>query len=600
MGKSVRKPKAINLFAGAGGLSMGLHMAGWEIIAAVERDDTTASTYEHNFPGTAVIRADTRTLDFEQFRGIDLVAGGPPCQPFSVAGKQLSRADPRDMVPEFIRAVREARPQAFVMENVPGLVTARHRHYMGWVVDQFEALGYSVYVDVLDSASYGVPQHRKRVFLVGLPIGAIFAFPEPTHGPGTPHPYVAAREALADAPTDEPNRARVFYAKKPVLRPSPWAGMLLNGKGRPMNLDEPAPTIPASAGGNRTHIVDPGGVLLEYHRHLMAGGRPRSGEVEGVRRLTIRESARLQSFPDSFAFVGPRTARYRQVGNAVPSLLAKAVGEAVYDALFRPERIKPGAVQFRLPGTAPLTRDVATAVYESTLLDHHISGAATRLLEHGRAVGPFLPWHGSEDPYLWLVAESLLRRTTRTAAHKAFKELVESYPTWRALSAAPQEEVAKRIAWVGLGNQRSQQLKAMATAVTAELDGAALCSRDTLLKLPGVGSYIADAVLLHVCTQKAFPIDANVQRVLRRVVALPTPMGTRHSNPYRDPWVKKAIDYIVPQYTAAELGHIHRGTLHLAWETCRPKPKCTPCALKDICKYALGVLSTTNTKDGNS
>lgn len=346
---------AIDLFAGAGGLSLGLHEAGWNVLTAIEVDGWAVATYKENFSSTDVICSDVRAIDFTQFRGIDLLAGGPPCQPFSVAGKQLAKADARDMVPEFIRAVKEIRPKAFVMENVSGLQTAKHLYYSQWVFRQFRELGYSVYVSILDAASYGVPQHRDRIFFIGLPEGTQFTFPEKTHGLGTPRPYIASRQVLADVPdsgaldaiasSDEPNTAIVTYAKNPVLRPSPWAGMLVNGGGRPINLDEPSPTIPATAGGNRTHIVDFDGVLLEYHRYLMNGGKPRSGRVEGVRRLTMRESARLQSFPDSFVFKGPKTAQYRQVGNAVPPLMAKAVGEAIYKAVFPPECLQVEAVE---------------------------------------------------------------------------------------------------------------------------------------------------------------------------------------------------------------------------------------------------------------
>lgn len=343
-----RSTNAIDLFAGAGGLSLGLHLAGWNVITAIESDRWAVATYKQNFPDASVIDKDVRKVDFSQFQGIDLVAGGPPCQPFSVAGKQLSQADSRDIVPEFIRAVREAKPKAFLMENVPGLQTAKHQPYAKWVIQQFKALGYSVQVGVLDAASYGVAQHRERIFFIGVPKGTPFAFPDKTHGPCTSQPYVASGRELADVHEDEPNTAKVFYAKKPVLRPSPWAGMLVNGGGRPINLKKPSPTIPASAGGNRTHILDPNGILLDYHRYLMAGGQPRVGRVEGVRRLTIVESALLQSFPERFILLGPKTARYRQVGNAVPPLLAKAVAEAVYNALFAPERLQGVATQLEL------------------------------------------------------------------------------------------------------------------------------------------------------------------------------------------------------------------------------------------------------------
>ena len=139
-------------------------------------------------------------------------------------------------------------------------------------------------------------------------------------------------------PHDLANRAIVTYAKQPVMRPSPYAGMLVNGGGRPINLDEPSQTMPASAGGNRTHILDPQGVLLEYHAELLAGGKVRAGVVPGVRRLTVRESARLQSFNDDFEFIGKQSLRYRQVGNAVPPLLAAAVGRAIWTQMLGARR----------------------------------------------------------------------------------------------------------------------------------------------------------------------------------------------------------------------------------------------------------------------
>ncbi|MCT7983370.1 DNA cytosine methyltransferase [Laspinema sp. A4] len=328
------KNTAIDLFAGAGGLSLGLHQAGWNVTTAIEIDSWASATYRHNFPDTHLITQDAREIDFTPFQGIDLVAGGPPCQPFSVAGKQLAQADPRDIVPEFIRAVKQIRPKAFIMENVPGLQTAKHLPYFQWLNQQFSALKYTLCINILDTASYGVPQHRNRLFFVGLLEDISFSFLPKTHGLGMQNPYISAGEALINVPNDTPNTAKVTYAKNPILRPSPWAGMLVNGQGRPINLNEPSRTIPATAGGNRTHIVDRDGILLEYHRYLRKGGRPRSGQVEGVRRLTLRESARLQSFPDQFVFRGPKTAQYKQVGNAVPPLLAKAVGLSVYQALF--------------------------------------------------------------------------------------------------------------------------------------------------------------------------------------------------------------------------------------------------------------------------
>lgn len=338
------QPRAVDLFAGAGGLTLGLSMAGWDITAAIEFDAWAAKTHKLNFPHADVLH-DVRDVDFRIFRGIDLIAGGPPCQPFSVAGKQLASADPRDMVPQFIRAVFEAQPKAFLMENVPGLLTARNASYTRQAVRQLEDLGYRVYVNKLDASEYGVPQGRERVFFIGVHRDIKFVFPRPSHGPFGAFPFVTSGQALLNVPDCEPNRAIVTYAKQPILRPSPWAGMLVNGQGRPMNLDQPSLTIPATAGGNRTHIVDAEGVLLDYHRHLRSGGEPRTGRVEGVRRLNLRESARLQSFPDSFEFTGTKSRQYAQVGNAVPPLLARAVSSALLQALFKPVELPPETTQ---------------------------------------------------------------------------------------------------------------------------------------------------------------------------------------------------------------------------------------------------------------
>jgi DNA (cytosine-5)-methyltransferase 1 len=333
---NVKMIQAIDLFSGAGGLSLGLKTAGWKVEAAVEFDRSALLTHEANFSGLQHIGDDIRNVCFKKFRDIDLVAGGPPCQPFSVSGKRLGSFDVRDMVPEFVRVVDQVRPKAFLMENVAGLKAAKFNAYLEERVRELYELGYVVFSRVLTASDYGVPQNRQRLFLVGIRADAhrqMFAYPDATHGPGTPNKHVTVRQALKGTPYDTPNNARVVYCKNPVLRASPFAGMMFNGKGRPLNYDGVSHTIPASAGGNRTHIVDPLGVITEYHSELRAGKSPRKGELTEVRRLTVRESARLQSFPDNFEFTGRQSSRYSQVGNAVPPQLAKAVAECVARAI---------------------------------------------------------------------------------------------------------------------------------------------------------------------------------------------------------------------------------------------------------------------------
>lgn len=328
----MNRPTCIDLFAGAGGLSLGLKQAGWETQMAVDYDKGACETYRRNFPNVEVFQGDIRKVDWSHLAGkIEMVAGGPPCQPFSVAGNQKADQDSRDMLPEFVRAVSDIRPKLFLMENVAGLVSPRHSPYLASRLQQLSLLGYELDFKVLDAANYGVPQHRRRVIVIGSRVGSI-SFPSPTHGTGR-KPFVSSEAAILGSPRDAPNRAIVTFAKNPIMRPSPWAGMLVNGGGRPINLSAPSQTIPASAGGNRTHIVDECKVLLDYHSYLLNGGKPKRGLVSGVRRLTLRESARLQTFPDAFSFVGEPSSQYRQVGNAVPPLLGRAVGEALMAAV---------------------------------------------------------------------------------------------------------------------------------------------------------------------------------------------------------------------------------------------------------------------------
>lgn len=326
---------AIDLFCGAGGLSLGLKNAGWNVQGAVECDRDAVLTHRRNFPSSQHIGHDIRDVNFAAYRGIDLIAGGPPCQPFSVSGKRLGNFDARDMVPEFIRAVDEARPRAFIMENVAGLRATKFNSYLEDRVSELYHLGYTVFSKILNAGDYGVAQNRLRLFLVGIHSSqksSSFQFPAPSHGLQG-NAKTTVREILKNVPEDVPNNAKIVYCKNPILRKSPYAGMMFNGKGRPLNLDGLGHTIPASAGGNRTHIIDPMGKIAAYHAELMKGKLPRSGAMEEVRRLTVCESARIQSFPDNFIFLGKQSARYSQVGNAVPPILAEAVCKSVAAAI---------------------------------------------------------------------------------------------------------------------------------------------------------------------------------------------------------------------------------------------------------------------------
>lgn len=319
----------LDLFAGAGGLTLGLKTAGIRTTYAVEFEPHRVATFRTHTPDAEVAARDIRALDFSPLRGkIDVVYGGPPCQPFSSGGLREGPADDRDMVPHFVAAVRDVRPVAFLMENVPGLTSPAHAEYLRQTMANLDSLGYVVVAKVLNAADFGVPQKRRRLFVVGMR-DAIFRFPRETHGPGRRHPHVAVGDVLPQTPVGEPNPSRVFYARNPDLRPSPFDGHLFNGGGRPIDRTAPCHTILASAGGNKTPFFDDGDVVAAYHRHLLEGGKPFSGPVPGARRLTVLESQIIQTFPSGMEFSGPRSAQYHQVGDAVPPRLAAVVGRAL-------------------------------------------------------------------------------------------------------------------------------------------------------------------------------------------------------------------------------------------------------------------------------
>jgi DNA (cytosine-5)-methyltransferase 1 len=335
----------LDLFAGAGGLSMGLAEAGFAPVRAVEIMEDAAQSYER-WHDIDVDRRRLEEIPDRELkawgRSVQLVVGGPPCQPWSTGGLRLAEKDSRDGFPAMLRALRVIQPDAFLIENVAGIERGATRAYFCDLIRTLEGLSYEVSSKTLDAADFGVPQHRHRTFIVGSRLKKL-NFPAPSHGPEGVLPWVSAGSVITTGPQGEPNPSIVSYAKRPHLRPSPYDGLLFNGGGRPIDLSRPARTILASAGGNKTQFIDTEGVVPEYHALLWdeEAGKPRptyeqhvrSGKVPGARRITVQESGRLQSFPDEMVFCGTRSMQYTLVGNAVPPRLAAAVGKAVKSLL---------------------------------------------------------------------------------------------------------------------------------------------------------------------------------------------------------------------------------------------------------------------------
>jgi DNA (cytosine-5)-methyltransferase 1 len=331
----VARVRVLDVFAGAGGLSLGFTAAGFEIVAAIERDRDACETFAKSHPDAEVLDVDVDRAPIGALaRAVDVVIGGPPCQPWSTGGKQLGSGDPRDGWPAFLRVLETVQPVAFVAENVEGVASRRRRSHFEALVARLRELGFGVQCGVCDAADYGVPQHRRRLFIVGTRRGRC-SFPAQTHGPASAsgRRWRVAGDVIGVDVYGVPNPSVVTYARVPDLRPDPYHGHIYNGGGRPIDLERPAPTVLASMGGNKTPWIDAGRVVKEYHAHLLAGGAPHVGAVPDARRITVEEAARLQTFPDGMHFAGSRSSAYRQVGNAVPPVVAAAIAMALRDGV---------------------------------------------------------------------------------------------------------------------------------------------------------------------------------------------------------------------------------------------------------------------------
>lgn len=308
---------SIELCAGGGGQALGLESAGFGHEALVEIDEWSRKTLKLNRPQWHVIegaQADLTKFDATPYRGVDLVAGGVPCPPFSVAGKQLGPADDRDLFPEAIRVIDQVRPKAVMLENVRGFLDAVFSDYRHKLREQLRLLGYSrVEWSLLNASDYGVPQLRPRVVIVAIQKAYADAFT-------WPHRNLARPSSVGQTLQD-------------LMSANGWPG----ADAWREQADEIAPTI---VGGSKKHGGPDLGptrarkawASLGVNGCSIAEDAP-APDFVGMPRLTVRMVARIQGFPDSWSFAGKKTAAYRQVGNAFPPPVAQAVAQNLRSAI---------------------------------------------------------------------------------------------------------------------------------------------------------------------------------------------------------------------------------------------------------------------------
>lgn len=340
--------KAVSLFSGAGGMDVGFEKAGIDVVFANELDKISAQTYSTNHPNTEIVVDDINNIydRLESYAGTDIVFGGPPCQGFSVIGKMNPEDERSQLIWSFLKVVEIIRPKAFVMENVKALAAiSKWRDVREEYIHRAYELGYGCVPFIVNAAEYGTPQKRERVFFIGIRDDYSFEQKMWDNIREQQRKAPVIRELFKDlgpAGTEKNPRtcnAKITFAVRPVIRRIPYDCLMFNGIGRPIDPDGYSRTITASAGGNMTLIVDEKFLhdptadnwIQEYYDKVINKEIiPEFKEApERLRRLTIRETMRLQTFPDNYVFCGPKSSVYKQLGNAVPCEMAKTIAVAV-------------------------------------------------------------------------------------------------------------------------------------------------------------------------------------------------------------------------------------------------------------------------------
>ncbi|MCR4314519.1 MAG: DNA cytosine methyltransferase [Candidatus Uhrbacteria bacterium] len=367
-----KRPIAIELFAGAGGMSLGFESEGFDVRVASDWDKDCAETHRYNQPDTKFLCGSIEELDHKAFQKVgriiagelDVMAGGPPCQGFSINAPKRNIGDPRNkLFKHYVRLVDRLRPRFIVLENVPGMLSLEHGKVAQQIVTSFNEIGYKMDFKVLFAPDFGVPQERRRVIFLGNRIGADISFPKPTHFPSgalmSPR-YVTVAEAIGDLPTPSDEDESLQYPKK--LRVSGYAKELREGADVVYNH---CLGILGKRNLERIKHIPPGGSWRDIPFELLPEGMKRAKRSDHTKRygrlhpeglastiltkcdphwgayihpdqdrtLSVREAARFQGFPDRYRFLGSKASQYSQVGNAVPVPLASAVARAIIQYL---------------------------------------------------------------------------------------------------------------------------------------------------------------------------------------------------------------------------------------------------------------------------
>jgi DNA (cytosine-5)-methyltransferase 1 len=542
-------------------------------------------THAANLPGLAWTGDLTNpghlleTLDVWGIETVDLLAGGVPCQPFSRAGRSKiaslveqgirGQHDARaDLWESFISVVRALRPRAVLVENVPDLPRWNDGAVLIGFFESLRELGYTVEARILDGFRHGVPQHRQRLILLGFAEGRRPVWPEPTDE------FVSLDDAIGDLPIIpraqraeelpyDPRRIRTDFQRR--MRSGltgDAAEVVWEHITRDVRHDDMEAFDELEEG--QTYVDVPehlrryrSDVFTDKYKRLVDTQLCRSITAhiakDGYwyihpsqhRTLSIREAARVQTFPDDFRFAGTQTHRYQQIGNAVPVQLGRAVGEAVLEAL-------------AAEGGRTAERDL----FRRVLLDWHAERPVRR------------PWRTAGDPWRVLVGELALRRAPDDVVAAMYRRLLTAAKSPRVVARDPEaaEEILREM---GL-RTAAASIVAIALAIVEDFDGKVPDESLALRSLPGVGDYLADAVLCFGFGRRAVPVDATTSRICTRI------RGQEDDRRFQ-----LRLDLYDLAGGPGPDAAFNRALLDLGEEICRPSEKlCDRCPLAALCASA--------------
>ena len=538
----------VSLFCGCGGMDLGLKQRGFIPIIAIDNSEIAIKTYnENNVPHVAV-KSDISKLSGGKIismidglgngikpRGI---VGGPPCQSFSISNVYHKPEDPRNLLPlkfaSIIKAVNKRYIlDFFIFENVIGLNSKKHANVFESIKKAFIDAGFNLFIEELNTKHFGVAQSRKRLFIVGInkDLYPNIEFKFPKGNPGCIH---TVRDVIGNLP--EPTFfSRSLSAGDIPFHQNHWT---MNPKSPKFSNNLAAEN---SANGRSFRKLDwdkPSATLAFGHREINV-------HPNGNRRLSIFEAMLIQGLPAKYKILGNLTQQVSQVSDTLPPHIASAIGESIQKTIYLPQmRISSNLITW----------------YTGNHRD--------------------FPWRNTSDPYSILIAEKLLQQTSANdSVTKVYNDLMSKYPNMQSLSCAEADDLVPIVAKLGL-KYRAYELVKLAKIIVGRYGGKIPDKLNKLLELPGIGEYIARAILCFAYGYDIPIVDTNIARFIYRIFGWQVPMP---SNPAR---VKRLIIQVEKLMVNGQARIINLAMLDLCSSVCRLKdPDCSICPVSNECQY---------------